>query len=253
MSLMELMRREWDARARKDAFHYIASWKRGWDPESFLASGEEDFQLLVKSVFDRCEIPTGGRAMLELGCGAGRMTGSFARRWERAYALDISPEMLCKARGMHSEATNIVWLLSNGADLSCVAAGTIDFVFSYLVLQHLPSEELVFGYVREFLRVLRPGGAFLFQFNSSYKATMNLRGRLAWSMVDALWSARLIWLSRAAARIMGLDPATAGKTWHGAAINAERIELALGEAGGEVRELREAGTPMTWCCGVKRS
>src|SRR5437773_619310 len=110
------MRREWDARARKDAFHYIASWKKEWDVESFLASGEEDFQRLVAPALHRREVPAGGRAMLELGCGAGRMTGSFARRWERAYAFDISPEMLARARSIHSGAKNIVWLLGNGAD-----------------------------------------------------------------------------------------------------------------------------------------
>ena len=53
-------------------------------------------------------------------------------------------------------------------------------VFSYLVLQHLPTEELAITYVQEMLRVLRPGGAFLFQFNGSYKSTTNLPGRVLW-------------------------------------------------------------------------
>ncbi len=130
---------------------------------------------------------------------------------------------------------------------------TADFLFSYLVLQHLPSEELAFGYIREFLRVLRPGGAFLFQFNGSDKPTMNWRGRFVWGLVDALWSARLAWLSRSMARMMGLDPAAAGKSWRGAAIEASRIVTVLRSTGGEVRELSGEGTPMAWCCGVKRA
>ena len=102
-------------------------------------------------------LPTSGRAMLELGCGAGRMTHSFAKRFERVYAFDLSPEMLRRARAIHKGQSNILWLLGNGADLSCVASGSLDFVFSYLVLQHLPEETLAFRYVHELLRVLRPG------------------------------------------------------------------------------------------------
>ncbi len=138
----KIMRRDWDARARKNAFHYIASWRKEWDSESFIASGEEDFERLVVPVLARCGLPAIGKCMLELGCGAGRMTSSFAKRFELVHALDLSQEMLSRARQMHSAQKNIFWLQSNGVDLSCVASDSIDFVFSYLVLQHLPKEVL---------------------------------------------------------------------------------------------------------------
>jgi SAM-dependent methyltransferase len=251
MNLTQSMRRDWDERARKNAFHYIASWRREWDLESFLASGEEDFQKLVVPVLGRCGIAAAGRAMIELGCGAGRMTGSFARRFERVYAFDLSSEMLGQARRIHANRANILWLLGNGADLGCVQTGSVDFVFSYLVLQHLPSEALALEYVREMLRVLRPGGSFLFQFNGSFEPTMNWHGRLAWGMVDALWSVGLIRLSRTAASLCGLDPAAAGTSWRGAAIRAEHMAEAVAAADGVVREVSGENTPMTWCCGVK--
>ena len=251
MDQSNVMRGDWDARARKNAFHYIASWRREWDTESFLASGEDDFQRLVAPVFSRWGLAATGRAMLELGCGAGRMTHSFARRFERVYAFDLSPEMLRRAREIHRDRPNILWLRSNGADLSCVAPNSVDFVFSYLVLQHLPEERLTFRYVGEMLRVLRLGGAFLFQFNGGFAPTMNWRGRAAWGIVDALWSARLRPASRATARIFGFDPCAAGKSWRGAAIEAPRVADAVRAAGGDVRELAGQSTPMTWCCGVK--
>ena len=47
----DLMRQDWDERARKDAFHYIASWRKDWTPESFFQSGEEDYQRLVAPGF----------------------------------------------------------------------------------------------------------------------------------------------------------------------------------------------------------
>jgi len=253
MSVTKVMRRDWDDRARRNAFHYIASWRRDWDVTSFLASGENDYSTLVAPVLERCHVPANGGVMVELGCGAGRMTGSFARRYKRVLALDISAEMLQRARQIHTHQESISWVQLGGTDISFLASNSADFVFSYLVLQHLPSEDLVFGYIREFLRVLRPGGAFLFQFNGSYKPTMNWRGRLIWGVIDALWAAQLKWLSRAVARSMGLDPEAAGKTWRGAAIEAGRVVSALRSMGSEIRELSGEDTSMAWCCGVKKA
>ncbi len=245
------MRRDWDDRARKNAFHYIASWRKEWDLPSFLASGEEDYAKFVSPVLERCGISATGRVMAELGCGAGRMTPNFARRYQGVLALDLSSEMLRRAREIHSQAKNILWLRVEGANLACLASDSADFVFSYLVLQHLPTEDLVFSYIREMLRVLQPGGAFLFQFNGEDKPAMNLSGRLAWGLVDALWSARLLSLSRRTASLMGFDPAAAGKSWRGAALSAKRIRAFVQSNGGEVREMPGEGTPIAWCCGVK--
>ena len=245
------MRRDWDTRARKNAFHYIASWRKEWDLESFIASGEEDFERLVIPILARCNLPAAGKSMLELGCGAGRMTGSFAKRFRHVYAFDLSREMLSRARQMHTDQRNILWLLSNGADLSCVASDSMDFVFSYLVLQHLPEVALTLQYIREMLRVLRPGGVFLFQFNGGLEPTMNWRGRLAWGITDALWAVRLGMLSRTAATAFGLDPALAGKSWRGASIAAGSVAECVNASSGLVREISGENTPMAWCCGTR--
>jgi ubiquinone/menaquinone biosynthesis C-methylase UbiE len=245
------MRRDWDDRARKNAFHYIASWRGNWELESFLSSGEEDFERLVAPILRRNGLPATGEAMLELGCGAGRMTHSFARRFKHVYALDISPQMLQRAKKIHSDKSNIGWLLGNGANLACVKSNSLDFVFSYLVLQHLPGEALIRRYLEELLRVLRPDGAFLFQFNGGLTPTMNWRGRIAWGFVDVLWSARLRLASSVAARAFGFDPCAAGKSWRGVAISAGKIAEIVTHAGGRVLEISGANTPMAWCCGSK--
>ena len=253
MDLPEQMRRDWDERARRNAFRYIASWKREWDLDSFLESGRRDYAALVMPALERCGISSTGSLMVELGCGAGRMTACFSERFKKVLALDLSAEMLERARLTHKNAANVLWLRVDGSDLACIGDNSADFIFSYLVLQHLPSEELVFAYVREMLRVLQPMGAFLFQFNGSHKPTMNLRGRLAWGAVDTFWSARMPILGKAAAKLFGLDPCTAGKSWRGAAIDAGKILAAVASSGGEVRELAGKSTPMAWCCGVKKA
>lgn len=251
MGVAEMMRREWDERARKNSYHYIASWKKDWDINSFLASGEEDYRQLVSPILERCGIVVSGKIMIELGAGTGRMTRNFASRYEQVLALDVSAEMLSQGHQIHSGQQNICWLRVSGTDLACILSCSTDFVFSYLVLQHLPTQELTLSYVREMLRVLRPGGAFLFQFNGNPEPTMNLRGRVVWGFIDALRSSKLTTLSRAIATVLGLDPSAAGKSWRGAAVGPERIAQTVVSNGGEIREMSGERTPMAWCCGVK--
>src|SRR5215472_1278387 len=251
MSLVDLMRQDWEDRARRNAFHYIASWKKEWNLESFLESGKRDYETLVAPVLARWGVPTTGECMLELGCGAGRMTSVFASRYRRVLAVDVSSEMLTRGAKIHSSLENISWLLVNGDNLAGVESSSVDFAFSYLVLQHMPTRVLAVKYISEMLRVLRPSGAFLFQFNGSDAHSMNFRGRAAWGFVDALWFVRLRTISRAAASAFGFDPATAGKSWRGAAISAQHVAETVQNAGGVMREVSGENTPMTWCCGVK--
>ncbi len=253
MSWSEWMRRDWDERARQDALHYIASWRKAWDTESFLASGEEDYRRLVEPVLSRLSFDLRSCAVLELGCGAGRMTRSFAGRAARVYALDVSPEMLRRARDLLADQENIVWLQGDGTGLSGVPSGSVDLVFSYLMLQHLPNEALVLGYLREMLRVLVVGGVFLFQFNSASKAGMNWKGRLAWRVVDAVWSTGLHQVSRAVAAQLGLDPNIAGRSWRGARVNVGKVVAEIDAAGGEVRAVEGENMPMTWCWGIMKA
>src|SRR5207253_2739240 len=61
-------------------------------------------------------------------------------------------------------------------DLSCFADGEFDLVVSDIVLQHMPSTNLIKSYISEFLRVLHPGGLAIFQLPSH----IGLLRRIQW-------------------------------------------------------------------------
>ncbi|MGA9631777.1 MAG: class I SAM-dependent methyltransferase [Candidatus Acidiferrales bacterium] len=251
MDKTEYMRRDWDARAAKDAFFYIATWRKDWDVSDFFKSGEEDYRRLVAPVLDRFGFAPRGKRALELGCGAGRMTSAFVAQFDHVTAVDISAEMLDRARHLLPDVENVTWKHSNGEDLRDTEDASIDFVFTYLVLQHLPDEDLVRNYIREMLRVLKPSGMCLFQFNGMDKPNMNWKGRLAWGVIDGLWLMHLSGLSRFIARSLGFDPDMAGRSWNGAAMSRERVIEAVGSSGGDVLQLSGEGTAMAWCCTRK--
>jgi SAM-dependent methyltransferase len=245
------MRQDWNERARKDAFLYIASWKGNWSEESFFASGEADYRRLVQPLVSQLAITPAESMMAELGCGAGRMTRAFARRFRSVTAIDISDEMQSRAKSYLKNSTNVRWVLSDGVGLKGVESSSMDFVFSYLVLQHYPSSDLVGGSIEEMMRILRPGGAFLFQFNGSQQATMNWRGRVISTLLDGLCSAGLKRFAQPCARLAGIDPEMIGRTWRGVAVRSAEVDKMVRNAGGSPEGFQGPDSPLAWCLGHK--
>jgi SAM-dependent methyltransferase len=151
------MRRFWDRRAREDAFFFVDSRREPGDTEvgSFWDEGESDLARL----FDLLEVaikPTD--TIVEIGCGVGRLTRVLARRGRRVIALDVSEDMLARARRHNPGLANVDWRLGDGVSLAGIADGIADVCVSHVVFQHIPDPGITLGYIREIGRVLRPGG-----------------------------------------------------------------------------------------------
>ena len=177
------MRRDWDRRAHENARHYVVTGQHRWSDEEFYRSGqvamEED---ILNDLINICQGADPRRMkVLEIGCGAGRVTRAFAEFFGEVYAVDISAEMVRQARRLVADLHNAHVFHNNGKDLSVVRLNwwnrfgfgprpQLDFAFSSMVFQHIPSREIVEGYVREAHRLLRPGALFKFQVQGSPRA-----------------------------------------------------------------------------------
>lgn len=245
------MRRDWNERARQDAFLYIASWRHDWTEEEFFASGVVDVQRIVHPVLERLSVKAAQSDMAELGCGAGRMTRAFANQFRSVTAIDISEEMQQRAKSYLSQFSNVRWVLVEGVTLAPIDSSSLDFVFSYMVLQHYPNAELIAASIREMIRILRPGGSFLFHFNGSHRPTMNWKGRMVSGFLDGLCTIGLKRLAQSLARLAGIDPEMIGKTWRGVAVTAEDVGKMVRDAGGEPLGFDGLDTPFAWCFGRK--
>jgi len=102
---------------------------------------------------------------LDMGCGVGRITFSMARDFFKVIGVDASKKMIEKAQEYkrYLGIENVEFKVNNGVDLSIIESDSIDFLFSYLTLQHCPSADQVLNYIKEFARVSRKGGVCLFQ------------------------------------------------------------------------------------------
>ncbi|HWQ53632.1 MAG TPA: methyltransferase domain-containing protein [Bryobacteraceae bacterium] len=162
---LEKMREDWDRRARENARYYVNTACQDWTDDEFFASGERTVaEEILTDMTNICQgkDPKQMR-VLEIGCGAGRVTRALAGVFGEVWGVDISGEMVERARGALAGFPHARVFQNSGKDLSVLGEVEFDFAFSSIVFQHIPSREIIVSYVREVHRLLRPGGLFKFQ------------------------------------------------------------------------------------------
>ena len=162
---LEKMQRDWDERARENARYYVNTERQDWTDDDFFRSGERTVaEEILTDMINICQGKDPGQMrVLEIGCGAGRVTRALAGRFGEVYGVDISGEMIRQATAALADRPNAHVRQNNGKDLAVLGDLVFDFAFSSIVFQHIPSREIVENYVREVHRLLRPGGLFKFQ------------------------------------------------------------------------------------------
>jgi ubiquinone/menaquinone biosynthesis C-methylase UbiE len=224
------MRAFWDAKAKENALYFIHSELdyNAVDEEAFWASGRENLDKSL-DLFGASIEPAD--RVLEIGCGIGRMTRAIAERAGSVTGIDVSSEMVDRARRALSDLANVEFILGNGRDLGGVADGTFDVVYSFIVFQHIPDPAITCNYVREVGRVLRPGGWTVFQVSQ----LPELHQRDQWKAYTKL-SAR-------ARRLLGRAPrGMAERQWLGSAVSTEQLLEAVGAGGMVVDGIVGEGT-----------
>lgn len=232
------MRRDWDARARENPHAYINWPGVAAEEEAFLASGREDYARYVTPFLAKMHFDPRGKTTLEIGCGIGRLTRCFVDDFTGVIGVDVSPEMIARAKMQGLRRTEFHEV--PGGSLEGIKGASVDFVFSFAVFQHIPDRESILGYLRETARVLRSGGIFRLHLKGLWTLAL---GRI---LLEAGWNekrgrerklpfVRLRWLD----------------TWQGRSITLPEARAALKAAGLQVLEVEGAWSNMMWLGGRK--
>ena len=170
MNDLERLRATWSALGEDDPLWAILSRpdKRGghWNADEFFAAGEAEI-IGLEQHSAHLGVPREHRRALDFGCGVGRLTRALAARYAQVVGVDISPSMLAQARHLHAHLGNVQFVENAQPRLDFIGDASVDLVYSVITLHHIPTA-LQRGYVREFLRVLAPGGLAVFQIASGY-------------------------------------------------------------------------------------
>jgi len=165
------LQRHWDAFGHQDPLWAILTdpARKGgkWDLEEFFQLGELEVAEVLQQAANQGIAIHRGRA-LDFGCGVGRLTQALGRRFEESWDVDIAPSMIRLARLHNRHAERCRYELNPAPDLRLFADHTFDFIYSSLTLQHM-RPRYAKRYLKEFLRVLSPGGCLVFRLPSELR------------------------------------------------------------------------------------
>ncbi len=158
------MKSWWNSAGAINAASAILSGDEAWDQSSFYATGvswaDEHASFAEKAVgYSGGHARLSGLKALDFGCGLGRMTRAWSTRYDEVVGIDISEEMVMQARAANPNG-KIDFLVVDQYPFP-FEPETFDFVYSTIVVQHIPLPHSL-AYVSEFFRVLKPGGFCLF-------------------------------------------------------------------------------------------
>jgi SAM-dependent methyltransferase len=241
------MQQDWDHRSLKNAYHYIASWRDEWPEDEFFLSGERDVRDLIDPYLSDAQFVPRDKRMLEIGCGVGRMSFALAERFATVDGIDISGEMIKRAKELQARLgiENVRFQVGNGKDLSPYPDESMDFAFSFIVFQHIPEISIILNYVREIGRVLKRGGLFRFQLNG-YRRLMGPFGYcLMWGTGPAHRPGKWKILTRPHLKFGKLN------SWRGVPIRASEIRETCAAAGLSISQVIGIDSKSMWVSGRK--
>jgi ubiquinone/menaquinone biosynthesis C-methylase UbiE len=250
VALREAMKKFWDRKAAEDPYFYTTYFGPGYQGYGNQKDSEQYFEvgrkLVSKQLAGVPHHPSGNEVILEIGCGIGRMTKSFASLFGEVHAIDISSEMIAQAKANLRKETNVHFLVSNGIDLHEFEDGKFHFVYSFGVFTVLPTCELILGYVNEVGRVLKPGGVFLFQLHA---APPSLRHRLRELAVITK-----LRVQDSVVRLFRLGAPTElyGPFARGPIVSMPELLKVIEDSGMYVRNVERQGNWVTWMTCLRR-
>lgn len=117
------------------------------------------------NIFKKLNVLKKGMRTLEIGCGPGRIQHALSQSGLNleVHGTDFSSSMVHYAKKRVPQAH---FTVGSGRDLKQYTDAAFDFIYSFVVFQHV-NEEIFNAYLCEIHRILKNGGMFIFQIQSS--------------------------------------------------------------------------------------
>jgi SAM-dependent methyltransferase len=190
----------WDQHAASDPLWAVLSFpdKVGgrWTLQEFMKTGEREIALLFHR-FAQLQLQASQGQALDFGCGVGRLTQALARRQQRVVGADLSPVMIDLARRLNRYPDRAQYICTADTGLETLQAGSFQCIYSNIVLQHV-APDISVHYLREFFRLLGPGGLLVFQLPSHKESPVQAEIK---PMPDAAYQAAIELASTVPVRI----------------------------------------------------
>jgi SAM-dependent methyltransferase len=159
----KFMKRDWDTLAREIGFQRIDD--RVENESELEEFGRADTEMILS---DLMEYLPEDAAVLEIGCGIGRLLAPMCDRFPEVWGIDVSGEMIAQAAKRLGRRPGLRLLENSGKDMTGVPDAHFDLCYSMQVLECAPTRAVVQAYVAEAHRVLKDGGVLKIQVGGVY-------------------------------------------------------------------------------------
>jgi len=112
------------------------------------------------------------KLVLDYGCGIGRLAKGISTANIRIAGVDVNHEMV-KTAYKYCEGYNAIFVLSENGHTIPAHNNVFDHAYSHIVLQHV-NKHKVYLILKDFLRVLKPGGTAFIQLPNFFKCLQTL-------------------------------------------------------------------------------
>jgi len=144
-------------------------------PDDYTISHVSTFEDLCMSIDYLRSVPDflgdlGGKRVLELACGNGWVSRTFAKSGARVWAFDLSPKMIEYARRLAEAAGLDISFDVMVSEEMTYEDGFFDLAFMHMALHHCDIDKTA----RQIARVLKPGGKAAIVEDYAYHPLMKL-------------------------------------------------------------------------------
>jgi len=154
--------------------------------ESYARS--EALDAAERRIFERFRDRIAGKAVLDLGCGAGRTTRALATLAASYAGVDLAKPMVERCRARFAAIDRAHFHVMDAASMPDFADSSFDFIqFSYNGIDYLAHEARQAA-LREVRRLLRPRGVFAFSTHNRRSAGLVRRPKAPHSLNPRRWA-----------------------------------------------------------------
>lgn len=183
MESLKSIKDNWEEFARVDPLWSILpepdKKNNRWTIQELFRTGETEIRSVMAQLAQIPVPPPAGRA-LDFGCGVGRLSQALAEYFQEIWGVDISRRMIELAEKYNLHPDRCRFLVNDQPDLRLFPDNYFDFIYSNIVFQHIPPA-LTFGYLKEFLRIVKTGGIVVFQMTTQPRLRLGTALRIVFN------------------------------------------------------------------------
>ncbi len=158
--------KNWEGLAQEDALWAILTdptkKDKNWNEKEFFETGIIEVNTII-DLLKTSNLLTNYNTVVDFGCGVGRISRAFYPFFKKIIGIDASETMINKANEINKAYSDkIEFILNKNSHLDCLPNNSISFIYSTIVLQHIPKSESL-NFISEFIKKLEKGGVLIFQ------------------------------------------------------------------------------------------